>query len=117
MSEILLSEQEILRRNSLTELRNLGIDPYPAEEFPVNCTSIEILENYDAEKNNTISEKDQALRVYSILTDLYTEKPFSIINYIDMPKENGYKSLHCKLMILQIFRYKKALLYILLLPI
>jgi GTP diphosphokinase / guanosine-3',5'-bis(diphosphate) 3'-diphosphatase len=53
---------------------------------------------YDAEKNNTISEKDQALRVYSILTDLYTEKPFSIINYIDMPKENGYKSLHCKLM-------------------
>lgn len=52
MSEILLSEQEILRRNSLNELRNLGIDPYPAEEFPVNCTSTEILENYDAEKNN-----------------------------------------------------------------
>ena len=47
-----LSEQEILRRNSLNELKKLGIDPYPAKEFKVNATSSEIKENYDAEKNN-----------------------------------------------------------------
>lgn len=52
MSEILLSEQELLRRNSLTELRNLGIDPYPAAQFPVNASSVEILENYKPELNN-----------------------------------------------------------------
>lgn len=45
-----------------------------------------------------ITEKRQVLRIYSILTDLYTEKPNSFSNYIDTPKENGYHSLHCKLM-------------------
>ena len=44
------------------------------------------------------TEKNQALIIYSLLTDLYTEKPFSVNNYIDMPKDNGYRSLHCKLM-------------------
>lgn len=45
-----------------------------------------------------LSEKRMALRIYSILTDLYVEKPGSLNNYIDTPKENGYHSLHCKLM-------------------
>ncbi|MEA3446056.1 MAG: lysine--tRNA ligase [Bacteroidota bacterium] len=52
MNDIFLSEQEILRRKSLDELRKLNIDPYPADEFPVNVTSQEILENFDPEKNN-----------------------------------------------------------------
>jgi len=47
-----LSEQEIIRRNSLQELKKLGINPYPANEFKVNATTAEIKENYDAEKNN-----------------------------------------------------------------
>jgi len=37
-----LSEQEIFRRQSLTELRNLGIDPYPADEYPTNTFSTDI---------------------------------------------------------------------------
>ncbi len=41
-----LSEQEQIRRNSLNELRNLGIDPYPAEAYAVNATAAEILENF-----------------------------------------------------------------------
>ncbi len=52
MNELFLSEQEILRRNSLEEIKKLGIDPFPAEEFKVNVTSREILENFDPEKNN-----------------------------------------------------------------
>lgn len=43
-----LSELEILRRNALTELRNLGIDPYPAETFEINANAADILENYEA---------------------------------------------------------------------
>lgn len=43
-------------------------------------------------------EKDTALRIYSILTNVFTEKPGSIINYIDSPKENGYQSFHVKLL-------------------
>ena len=41
-----LSEQEIIRRESLQKLRQLGIDPYPAEMFAVNTTSKKIKEKY-----------------------------------------------------------------------
>ncbi len=42
-----LSEQEQLRRASLAELRNLGIDPYPAEMYPVSHFSGDILANFE----------------------------------------------------------------------
>ncbi len=45
-----------------------------------------------------ISEKDMALRIYSVLTDRFREKPGGISNYIDTPKENGYQSFHVKLL-------------------
>ena len=41
-----LSEQEIVRRESLQKLRDLGIDPYPAHMFNVDCTSKQVKENY-----------------------------------------------------------------------
>ncbi|MFA8298662.1 MAG: lysine--tRNA ligase [Hyphomicrobiales bacterium] len=41
-----LSEQEIVRRNSLKELRDLGIEPYPAAEYKTNATAEEIKENF-----------------------------------------------------------------------
>ena len=47
-----LSEQEIIRRQALEELRALGIDPYPAAQFPVTVTTQEILKNYKAEEPN-----------------------------------------------------------------
>ncbi len=46
------SEQEMIRRNSLQEIQNLGINPYPAEKYPVNTLTSEIKKNYDPEKNN-----------------------------------------------------------------
>jgi lysyl-tRNA synthetase, class II len=42
-----LSEQEILRREALQELRNLGINPYPADEFVTTALSNEILSNFE----------------------------------------------------------------------
>ena len=47
MNILELSEQEIGRRQSLQELRNMGIDPYPAAEFPTNAFSSEIKENVE----------------------------------------------------------------------
>ncbi|MCH5327969.1 MAG: lysine--tRNA ligase, partial [Coprobacter sp.] len=44
-----LSEQEIIRRNSLQELRNMGIEPYPAAEYPVNAYTTEIKTSFDDE--------------------------------------------------------------------
>lgn len=47
-----LSEQEIIRRQSLEELRSLGIEPYPQAMYVVDTTTRDIRENYDPEKNN-----------------------------------------------------------------
>ena len=47
-----LSEQEQLRRQSLTALRELGIEPYPAARYEVTATAREIADNYDDTKKN-----------------------------------------------------------------
>ena len=44
-----LSEQEQLRRNSLQALRDLGINPYPAEKFDVSANAAQIAAEFDAE--------------------------------------------------------------------
>ncbi|HBX53181.1 MAG: lysine--tRNA ligase [Bacteroidetes bacterium RIFOXYA12_FULL_35_11] len=52
MSHHELSEQEIIRRNTLKEITETGMNPYPAAEFTVNVTAKEIHENYTTEKDN-----------------------------------------------------------------
>lgn len=47
MNLLELSEQELNRRQSLEELRKMGINPYPAAEYPVNAYSEEIKNNFD----------------------------------------------------------------------
>lgn len=47
MNVLELSEQEICRRESLEEMRRMGINPYPAAEFPVNAYSTDIKETFD----------------------------------------------------------------------
>ena len=46
MNILELSEQEIVRRNNLQQLRDLGIDPYPAAEYPVNAWSTDIINDF-----------------------------------------------------------------------
>lgn len=46
----MLSEQEIIRRQALEELRQRGINPYPAETFEVTATAHEIKKNYESDK-------------------------------------------------------------------
>ena len=50
-----LSEQEQIRRESLAKLRELGIEPYPAAEYPVNTTTAEITAGYNPEEGNFAS--------------------------------------------------------------
>ncbi|HSY76246.1 MAG TPA: lysine--tRNA ligase, partial [Bacteroidia bacterium] len=47
-----LSEQELVRRNKLEEIKKLGIEPYPAALFEVNANSADILEHYERDKLN-----------------------------------------------------------------
>ena len=64
-----LSEQEIIRRNNLQQLRDLGIDPYPAAEFPVTAWSTDIIKDFvdlpvigkDEEGNDVYNAPDEEL--------------------------------------------------------
>ena len=49
MNILELSEQEIVRREALAELRNMGIEPYPAAEYPTNAFSTDILAEFNDE--------------------------------------------------------------------
>jgi len=58
-----LSEQEIQRREALTKLRDLGIEPYPAKLFPVDTLSSEIKQNFEEGKKVILAGRLMARRV------------------------------------------------------
>ncbi|WP_299128304.1 lysine--tRNA ligase [uncultured Winogradskyella sp.] len=58
-----LSEQELVRREKLGKLRALGINPYPADLFPVNHTSKEIKSNYEEGKTVIIAGRLMAINI------------------------------------------------------
>ena len=69
-----LSEQEIIRREKLTALRDLGINPYPADLFPVKDTSKQIKETFEEGKKVVVagrlmSVRDQGKAAFAELQD------------------------------------------------
>jgi len=69
-----LTEQEIIRRDKLKALRELGINPYPADLFPVNHTSKQIKENFEEGKKvivagRMMSVRDQGKACFAELQD------------------------------------------------
>jgi lysyl-tRNA synthetase class 2 len=58
-----LSEQEIVRREKLEKLRTLGINPYPAELYPVNHTTDQIKSNYEDGKKVVIAGRLMSRRI------------------------------------------------------
>jgi lysyl-tRNA synthetase class 2 len=69
-----LSEQEIIRREKLSALRGLGINPYPADLYPVNHTSKQVKENFEEGKKVNVagrlmSVRDQGKACFAELQD------------------------------------------------
>lgn len=58
-----LSEQEVVRREKLSKLRELGINPYPADLFPVNQNSKQIKENFAKSKQVVIAGRLMSRRI------------------------------------------------------
>ena len=58
-----LSEQEIVRREKLTKLRELGINPYPANLYPVDQNSKQIKENFAEDKQVVIAGRLMSRRI------------------------------------------------------
>lgn len=55
MNVLELSEQEIVRRQCLQELRDMGIEPYPAAEYPTNAFSTDIRETFTDGENTEVA--------------------------------------------------------------
>jgi lysyl-tRNA synthetase class 2 len=73
-----LSEPEIIRREKLKELKSIGIEAYPAEEFFVNVNAADIKENYERDKINykdislagrIMSVRDMGKASFAVLQD------------------------------------------------
>ena len=58
-----LSEQEVVRREKLTRLREFGINPYPADLFPVDANSKEIKNNFKEGKQVTIAGRLMVINI------------------------------------------------------
>ena len=58
-----LSEQEIIRREKLNSLRALGINPYPADLYPVNTTSKQVKTEYEEDKKVILAGRVMSTRI------------------------------------------------------
>ena len=58
-----LSEQELIRREKLTKLRELGINPYPANLYPVDHTSKEVKAKFEVDKKVVVAGRLMAVKV------------------------------------------------------
>ena len=80
MNVLELSEQEILRRQSLEELRNMGIDPYPAAEYPTNAFSTDIRNEF---------QDDAEPREVSIAGRMMTRRVMGKASFVELQDSKG----------------------------
>ncbi|MBN2611667.1 MAG: lysine--tRNA ligase [Bacteroidales bacterium] len=88
MANFELSEQEILRREALEELRRMGINPYPAERFDVNANTAQIHNEYSAEKNN--------FQEVSLAGRLMSKRIMGSASFAELQDEKGRIQLYFK---------------------
>ena len=83
-----LSEQEIIRRDSLKAMREIGIDPYPAAAYDINITTSQIREQYDPEKEN--------LKDISIAGRIMTRRIMGAAAFMEIQDEKGRIQVYVK---------------------
>ncbi|MBR6899762.1 MAG: lysine--tRNA ligase, partial [Bacteroidales bacterium] len=83
-----LTEQEQIRRNSLAELKKLGINPYPAALYEVNAKSNEILEQFP--KDNTLFQN------VSIAGRIMSRRIMGAASFVELQDSYGRIQLYIK---------------------
>ncbi|MBQ2123460.1 MAG: lysine--tRNA ligase, partial [Bacteroidaceae bacterium] len=81
MNILELNEQEIGRRNALQQLRDMGIDPYPAAEYPVNAYSTDIRENFN--------EADEEPRQVCIAGRMMSRRVMGKASFVELLDSKG----------------------------
>lgn len=90
MDYIGLSEQEILRREALIELRNLGIDPYPADEYHVNIFTKDILNSFSDEN------MPENLKSVSLAGRIMSRRIMGNASFVELQDSKGKIQLYFK---------------------
>ena len=80
MNILELSEQEILRRQSLDQLRRMGINPYPAAEYPTNAFSSEILSSFS---------DDAPVREVSVAGRMMSRRVMGKASFVELQDSKG----------------------------
>lgn len=88
MANIQLSEQEILRRESMAKLRELGIEPYPAPLYPVNASAKSIEKEYDPQKEN--------LKDVCIAGRMMSRRIMGAASFMELQDESGRIQVYVK---------------------
>lgn len=83
-----LSELELLRRNSLQQLRELGIEPYPAEAFEINANAADILANYERDKT--------AYKNISIAGRIMSRRIMGSASFVELQDSTGRLQIYLK---------------------
>jgi lysyl-tRNA synthetase class 2 len=83
-----LSELEVLRRNSLNQLRELGINPYPAEAFEINANAADISENYERDKT--------AYKNISIAGRIMSRRIMGSASFVELQDSTGRIQVYLK---------------------
>lgn len=83
-----LSEQEIIRREKLKAFENLGINAYPADEYPVNTSSKEILESF--EKN------PDAFQQICLAGRIMSQRIMGAVSFYELQDANGRIQVYTK---------------------
>ena len=80
MNILELSEQEIIRRNSLNELRAMGIDPYPAAEYVTNAFSTDIKAEF---------KDDEEPRQVSVAGRIMSRRVMGKASFVELQDSKG----------------------------
>jgi lysyl-tRNA synthetase, class II len=84
----ILSEQELIRRNSLTELIRLGIDPYPADTFLINAKSEDIRSKFKDDQTN--------FQDVSIAGRIMSRRIMGAASFVEIQDDSGRLQVYIK---------------------
>ena len=90
MNILELSEQEIIRRQSLEELRNMGINPYPAAEYPTDAFSTDIIRDFQEPATDAEGNVDKtSLRRVSIAGRMMSQRIMGKAAFAEIQDSKG----------------------------
>ena len=89
MNVLELSEQEINRRNNLQALKELGIDPYPAAEYPTDAFSTDIIADFKDPELDAEGNPVEALREVCIAGRMMSRRVMGKASFVELQDSKG----------------------------